>query len=112
MPINVNELIRDLESDFELLRDMDLDDIEDDTLREFLRDLRDFGEEHGFDGQQREYTITVYAEFNIHEEAQSPVEAQRRAEERLDTYLTREIADDGFKRKANNLEVINVEELY
>lgn len=109
--MDINKLIRNLEGDFEQLRDMDFDDVEDQTVREFLRDLQEFGEDHGFDGERKEYGVKFYAEFTVYEEAQSPVEAQRRAHEKMPDYLTREIADDGFMRHAENIECIDVEEM-
>jgi len=109
--MDVNKFIRNLEGDFEQLRDMDLDEVENDELREFLQDMQAFGEEHGFDGERKEYGVKFYAEFTVYEEAQSPVEAQRRAQEKMPQYLTREIADDGFMRHADNVECIDVEEM-
>lgn len=108
--MGLNKLIRDIERDFERLDEIDEDEIESEELREFVQGLRDFGEEHGFDGERSEYGTTFYAEFTVYEEAQSPVEAQRRATEKMDEYLTAEIADRGFRQVADSVECIDVEE--
>lgn len=109
--MDINKLIRDIESDFERLEEVDIDEIESDELREFVQGMRDFGEEHGFDGERREYGTRFYAEFVVYEEAQSPVEAQRRATEKLNEYLTRDIADRGFEQAAECVECIDVSEV-
>lgn len=109
--MDINQMIRDIERTFEELDDVDADEIESDDLREFVHGLKDFGKEHGFDGERREYGTTFYAEFTVYEEAQSPVEAQRRASEKVGEYLTREIADRGFTQAADTVECIDVEEM-
>lgn len=107
--MDINQFMRKLETGFETLQEVDIDSIEEDEVRHFLQELQEFGEDHGFDGKTEEYCVKFYAEFNVYEEAQSPVEAQRRAKEKRDDYLSRRVSDKGFSTITENVECIDVE---
>jgi hypothetical protein len=109
--MSLNKLIRNLEQDFEMLQEVDTEEIEDDQLRSFVEGLQSVGDEHGFDGEPKEFGIKVYAEFTVYEEAQTAMEAHRRFEEHLSERLTEKVADHGISRAADEIEIIDTKEV-